>query len=594
VIWHVYDNPVGSRHDSRRKIVDLEAPHGLWDWDFGPDTVTTPNPISGLDSLDVDSTGNIGSATCIYGTFFNPIPDLDAFTNPSSDEYNQGTPVPQNIASHIAVRKIYLDFGDTTKMRADLIVNQVESDVGTATGENNGRRWILGTDSTTMYLVYVSKGYIYYTTTDQNKIWLPAIPIGQGSYPSLSLDTSGNPGVVWVEIGTCGISNSNLLFSRKSGGSWSNPETLLSISDNIIRPSFVIDTSDMGHVVYKEHFCQQNGNSAIHYGTFNINSPSLQDTVLDATSVSSGNASIDYTPYLNSIHVVWEKEGKIWYNWKDASGWHAPEDVFTEILVGKTKTPFIDAEERDTTVNVVCSYEFSPGQEFILHKKKPVGGTWGTFTVPSGLTSQFVAQQPFAIGRSWVFWSEIPSNGDSSEIIYAEWDSLTWQRKGNVSNTPEESNYPQAFLRGCVGCPQSECALEVVWTEGDSLPFHVKNRNLNLPDYCTPTGGGGPQSSKIDNNLPKVFALSNPYPSPFSENILIRYQLPKPAPMTLKIYDVTGRLVNTLANGMKEAGYYSIRWRGEDNLGKRSSSGIYFARMESDNFQASRKIILLR
>ncbi|MFQ5906108.1 MAG: YCF48-related protein, partial [bacterium] len=149
MIWHVFDNDsTSSLQDSRRKIVDLEPPHGLWDW--GSDTsVTSSNPVGGLDSLDVayvewpEQYGGKGSPTCIYRTAIDSV--FDAFSNPSSDEYNIDylrDPVSiQDIASHIAVRNIHQGIGDTVK--ADLIVNRVESDVGTATGRNNARRWIL-------------------------------------------------------------------------------------------------------------------------------------------------------------------------------------------------------------------------------------------------------------------------------------------------------------------------------------------------------------------------------------------------------------------------------------------------------------------
>ncbi|MFQ5906625.1 MAG: YCF48-related protein, partial [bacterium] len=235
MVWHVFDNQRASFTDSRRKVVDLETPHGLWDWDFDPDTITSNNPVGGLDSLDVSAAadtwktlhGGLGSPTCIYRA--NVDTTLDAFSNPSSDEYNSGGPVPlQNIASHVAVRNIHRDTGDTSVMKADLIVNRVESDVGTATGKNSGKRWILGVDGDTMHLAYASKGYIYYTRTDSNKVWQPAVPVGEGSFPCLSLDTSGNPALVWMKQGICDSSNAKLLFSTKGSGGWTTPDTLLS------------------------------------------------------------------------------------------------------------------------------------------------------------------------------------------------------------------------------------------------------------------------------------------------------------------------------------------------------------------------------
>jgi photosystem II stability/assembly factor-like uncharacterized protein len=75
---------------------------------------------------------------------------------------------------------------------------------------------------------------------------------------------------------------------------------------------------------------------------------------------------------------------------------------------------------------------------------------------------------------------------------------------------------------------------------------------------------------------PTVFALAQNYPNPFNPRTVIRYQLPVASHVTLKIYDVVGREVKTLVNGMRDAGYESVEW----DAGS-VASGMYFYRLEA-------------
>ena len=75
--------------------------------------------------------------------------------------------------------------------------------------------------------------------------------------------------------------------------------------------------------------------------------------------------------------------------------------------------------------------------------------------------------------------------------------------------------------------------------------------------------------------IPETFSLSS-YPNPFNPSTVINYQLPGVGTrfiVSLKVYDMLGREVAVLADGMKEAGYYTATFNGS-----RLSSGIYFVR----------------
>ena len=95
-------------------------------------------------------------------------------------------------------------------------------------------------------------------------------------------------------------------------------------------------------------------------------------------------------------------------------------------------------------------------------------------------------------------------------------------------------------------------------------------------------------------DLPCAFALSQSFPNPFNPSTTIRYDLKAKGLVTIKLYDVSGRLVRTLVDGIKDAGSYSAAWDGRNNLGSAAASGIYFCKMEAGDWSATRKIVMLR
>ncbi|RMH72208.1 MAG: T9SS C-terminal target domain-containing protein, partial [Gemmatimonadetes bacterium] len=94
--------------------------------------------------------------------------------------------------------------------------------------------------------------------------------------------------------------------------------------------------------------------------------------------------------------------------------------------------------------------------------------------------------------------------------------------------------------------------------------------------------------------VPENFALSQNYPNPFNPVTKITYALPEAANVSLRIYDVTGRLVTTLVDGAHEAGYFNVTWTGTDDLGNAVSSGVYFYVIQAGDFTQTRSMTLLK
>jgi hypothetical protein len=97
-----------------------------------------------------------------------------------------------------------------------------------------------------------------------------------------------------------------------------------------------------------------------------------------------------------------------------------------------------------------------------------------------------------------------------------------------------------------------------------------------------------------DATTPRAYALAQNYPNPFNPLTTIRFDMKEKGLVTVKIYDVAGRLVRTLVNEVRNAGAYSAVWDGRNNIGADVASGIYFYKMETAGFQATKKLVLLR
>ncbi len=96
--------------------------------------------------------------------------------------------------------------------------------------------------------------------------------------------------------------------------------------------------------------------------------------------------------------------------------------------------------------------------------------------------------------------------------------------------------------------------------------------------------------------LPRAFSLGQNAPNPFNPSTTIKFAVPegKAGPVTLKVYDVRGRLVRSLVDGFKEAGDYTVFWGGIDENGQNVSSGVYFYRMIAGDFTQTRKMVMLK
>ncbi len=100
----------------------------------------------------------------------------------------------------------------------------------------------------------------------------------------------------------------------------------------------------------------------------------------------------------------------------------------------------------------------------------------------------------------------------------------------------------------------------------------------------TPTG--------VDENnadVPAEFALFQNYPNPFNPATTIKYAVAKRAHVSLTVFNIRGEVVDHLVDEMQEPGVYSVIWRSPD-----TASGVYFAKLEAQDFRFVMKLTLIR
>ena len=95
-------------------------------------------------------------------------------------------------------------------------------------------------------------------------------------------------------------------------------------------------------------------------------------------------------------------------------------------------------------------------------------------------------------------------------------------------------------------------------------------------------------------DTPAVARLGQNYPNPFNPATSIPFSLARDGHVTLRVFDVSGRLVATLLDEQRAAGEHSARWNGRTDAGAIAPTGIYFVRLDTSGATKTRKLALLK
>lgn len=177
----------------------------------------------------------------------------------------------------------------------------------------------------------------------------------------------------------------------------------------------------------------------------------------------------------------------------------------------------------------------------------------------------------------------------------ADWDSLFDELSDFMENDPGERDSIFALIENDAYLIQRQQDPQFQGNEIQSLgknylefSNYLKKLDKNLELLI--------QSEKNypKNTIPEEFFFNSNYPNPFNSTTSIEYGLKEDIQVSLKIYDIGGRLVKQLVNGYQKAGYYKTYWDGRNSKGQEVSSGIYFYRVQRGSFIQTHKMTLLK
>jgi hypothetical protein len=344
---------------------------------------------------------------------------------------------------------------------------------------------------------------------------------------------------------------------------------------------------------------------AAHYQLFDANGNKFS-TVVDETKHANGlaltndNFSGWYCLGKDKINITPTTVLKVF---KDSTA--TPSEYMQTDAVMLTDYPVIGS----TSPGSVNNFEYM--NAFSTNDVGPagIGNHWGMqglseqYTITSGdsavtkLDTSNYSDAPagkYYVDVSWAYY-----NVDSMNVMNAKYSVNGKLLKDIVNQNRSADNQSGPFVEGnSVGTWSGFYRLSGVYSYSPSSPInvstvyddsHYSGYGLVWDIVRFVPAGDATSVQQNKNQLPAGYQLFQNYPNPFNPSTVISYNVPKSSKVLIKVYDLLGREVATLVNAVQKAGEYKVVFNGN-----KLASGIYFVRMNSDNYMKTEKMMLLK
>jgi hypothetical protein len=239
-----------------------------------------------------------------------------------------------------------------------------------------------------------------------------------------------------------------------------------------------------------------------------------------------------------------------------------------------------------------------------------------SFMADIGSTYEIGVESPQLVGDDEYWFAGWSDGGDTVHTILVPGYNITciasFDRTVDITVTTEpegldvivagsmhETPYDFSMLSGSeveIGTisPQRYKGIDYYFVEWSDGGDRIHAVTLPAEDVMYTAAFSDVPTSDEAEPVPLVNALHQNNPNPFNPNTAISFSLRERGRVSLAVYDVAGRLVRVLIDGVREAGPHDVTWDGRNRDGSAVTSGVYFYHLEAGEFVETKKMVLLR
>lgn len=317
-------------------------------------------------------------------------------------------------------------------------------------------------------------------------------------------------------------------------------------------------------------------------------SASAQPTIIDSeipTNIGLTNWQIGGGPYDFGSPVP----GNAPWNFNSSPS----TDTFSHTFINKASAPFSDsfpsatfAVRNDDPVYPTYTFASKSSSSILIY------GYSDDSTATVFSNTQRYLEFPLSMGDAWqdtfaYTFMAIPITIYVNNRV-TRWGNLTVPAFSNLPSLVLRSQYIFEFF-GIQDTSWHYDWLVENWGTGAETSVDFNDTTTSIADnldklWMTQVGVEEGREIQLENSLRLSIQ-----PNPMNSSTIFQFQLPSDGPVSLEIYDLTGRLVQTLVKGVGTRGVYTLPWEG-----KKNPVGLYFARLSLGEEILTKKIILLR
>jgi hypothetical protein len=468
---------------------------------------------------------------------------------------------------------------------------------------------------------------VFFTATSQN--WIEPVQIstleGVNNNPDFCIDNSGNIHCVWsykVEDNFYKLYYSN---SEDNGETWSEPEDILG-NDSLwmTEPHLAIDSENNLYLSY-DYNAGNPGAMQVLFRTYTGSNWSEPDTITTGMEGSDHNRMI--IDNNDRIYVFWYRPESIYYRYFENNSWSEIQCPYND-----DNLYFLEKAVVDSDNNLHCTgsfhYEGQSGYDdrIIYFKYTYEDNQWSEVTLLSDDTSWQGNDidldnddLPHIAWRQTINDNIPPDNGS----LYSSFDNLSWTNPiilaedaseqaitvdlNNKTHIIDNEEFENGYRLVHYQFIDNEWVGEIIDVSnygnyGNKLisKEHYLYMTSVLVQSISPDYNASVVLRKyeittsIENNLIVVIDLYNIYPNPFTVGTTISYSLKETKHTSIKIYDLQGKLINTILEKKQAPGKYQIMWNGTDNNGKEVKCGLYLVRLQADRQFITRSVEIIK